>query len=117
VTVEFTVQRPPRAVADEIEQLARAQGSLTALVVPWESSSGRLSMSVTSVKIDGWAIEHTNLGTITLTDAGGGTHVAASVSDDLDQAGNAKLATVFDQFARGIQRHLEQPRAVGTERR
>ena len=53
-----------------IEEYARAQGALTAIVVPWESDATTLSMAVTAVKKDGWAIEHTNLGTIRLTDAG-----------------------------------------------
>ncbi len=38
--------------------------------MPWESDATTLSMAVTAVKSDGWAIEHTNLGTIRLIDAG-----------------------------------------------
>ena len=44
-----------------IEEFARSQGHVTAIVVPWESDATTLSMAVTAVKSDGWAIEHTNL--------------------------------------------------------
>src|SRR5471030_2845160 len=70
VSLTFTAAGSPRVVSRAIEELARSQGHLTAIVVPWESDATTLSMAVTAVKSDGWAIEHTNLGTIRLTDAG-----------------------------------------------
>lgn len=69
-TVTFTVNGSPQVVSRAIEEYARTQGSLSAIVVPWESDEVTLSMAVTAVKTDGWAIEHTNLGTIRLQAAG-----------------------------------------------
>ena len=66
----FTVAGSPQTVSRAIEEYARGEGRVTAIVVPWESDRNTLSMAVTAVKKDGWAIEHTNLGTIRLTDAG-----------------------------------------------
>jgi len=67
-TIEFTATGSPRVVSSAIEQYATGHGSLNAIVVPWESDPVTLSMAVTSVQGEGWAIEHTNLGTIRLTD-------------------------------------------------
>jgi len=54
-------------VSRAIEQYATGHGSLHAIVVPWESDDVTLNMAVTSAKAEGWAIEHTDLGTIRLT--------------------------------------------------
>jgi type II secretory pathway component GspD/PulD (secretin) len=62
--IEFVADGSPKVVSRAIEEFARAQGHVTAIVVPWESDATTLSMAVTAVKSDGWAIEHTNLGTI-----------------------------------------------------
>jgi len=102
----FVAHGSPQSVSDAIERLARAQGHITALVVPWESTPSTLSMAVTSVKIDGWAIEHTNLGTITLTADGDATRVAIAGHPVVDER-RAKLARVLDQFARDVQQRLE----------
>jgi hypothetical protein len=118
--LQFQVQASPKVIAERIEMLARAQGSVTALVVPWESTPSMLSMAVTSVKIDGWAIEHTNLGTITLTADGDSTRVAI-LNQPLDEP-QARLSKVFDQFANDLRQKLsptaQSPRGgdPGTER-
>lgn len=70
--VEFTAAGPARAVAAAIEAYASERRVVSALVVPWESEAGTLRMAVTSMKSDGWAIEHTNLGTVSLADGGDG---------------------------------------------
>ena len=58
-------------------------------------------MAVTAVKSDGWAIEHTNLGTITLTDRASDTHRASPSPPTRRIAPDAaELAAVFDRFAR-----------------
>jgi hypothetical protein len=105
--VDFVVAGAPRQVADAIEQRARALGNVTALVVPWESSATTLSMAVTAVKSDGWAIEHTNLGTITLTADGGATRVAIA-GHDVEHENKVTLTALFDQFARDVQQRLAQ---------
>jgi len=100
--------KTPQQVADAIEQIARAQGSVNALVVPWESTATTLSVAVTAVKIDGWAIEHTNLGTIRLSTDPGGTRVSAA--GDPARAGDT-LAAVFERFAADLRPRLQ----AGTE--
>ena len=107
MATEFTVKGPARVVSRAIEQYAQAQGHVSAIVVPWEGSAGTVSMSVTSVRADGWAIEHTNLGTITLTDLADGQTAVAVTADDPDQADKARLIAVFGRFAEQLQRHFE----------
>jgi hypothetical protein len=68
--VEFTAAGPVRAVAAAIEAYASERRVVSALVVPWESDAVTVRMAVTSMKSDGWAIEHTNLGTVALVDVG-----------------------------------------------
>lgn len=80
--VEFTAQGSARAVASAIESYAADRRVVSALVVPWESDSVTLRMAITSTKSDGWAIEHTNLGTVSLADLGDErTRVAVMVAD------------------------------------
>ena len=103
--MEFTAAGSAQVISRAIEELARAQGHVAALVVPWESTPALLSMAVTSVKIDGWAIEHTNLGTITLTADGDATRVAM-VEHVPAYENQATLTKVFEQFARELQQRL-----------
>ena len=110
VQVEFLATGSARELSREIEAYALAQGNVSALVVPWESSSTALNMAVTAVRGEGWAIEHTNLGTVTLTDHGAAsTRVAVSSADagpDAD-ATRTKLAAIFDAFARQLRTRFE----------
>ena len=105
----FTVAGSARDVSRAIEEYARATGRVGALVVPWESDATTLNIAVTSVKADGWAIEHTDLGTIRVTE--GGTHSATVtiVARDSAAASQPALRAVFDRFAADLQRHLTQP--------
>lgn len=105
--LQFTASGSPSVVSRAIEQYATDQGRLNALVVPWESDRGALSMAVTAVKSDGWAIEHTNLGTIQLTDLGNNLTVVAISAHEPDHADKKKLAALFDAFARQIQSRLQ----------
>jgi hypothetical protein len=103
VRVEFVATGSPRVVSRAIEEFARSQGHVTAIVVPWESDDTTLSMAVTAVKSDGWAIEHTNLGTIRLVDAGPdrtGVAIAAAIPDHPEPQ---TLNAVFDRFVRQVQ--------------
>ena len=104
--IEFVANGSPKVVSRAIEEFARGQGHVTAIVVPWESDATTLSMAVTAVRSDGWAIEHTNLGTITLTADGDATRVAIAGHPVVDER-RAKLARVLDQFARDVQQRLE----------
>jgi hypothetical protein len=105
--MEFTTPGSPKTIADRIEQCAVAQGNVTALVVPWESDRATLSMAVTAVKGDGWAIEHTNLGTITLTAVGDGMTAVSIAAEAPDHPEKQRLAAVFDRFAREVRRTFD----------
>ena len=99
----FIAAGTPRVVSRAIEEFARGQGHVTAIVVPWESEGTTLRMAVTAVKSDGWAIEHTNLGTIRLVDAGQDRTDVAIAAEAPAHAEPEKLAAVFDRFVQQIQ--------------
>lgn len=103
----FTAAGSPRAVSRAIETCAPPDGGVSALVVPWESDGTTLCMAVTAVRKDGWAIEHTNLGTIRLVDAGGETTAVAVAADVSDDTRERNLADVFDRFVRQVRSRLE----------
>ena len=107
--VEFVAAGSPRAVSRAIEACANEQRMVSALVVPWESSAETLSMAVTSAKKDGWAIEHTNLGTIRLSDLGGERTGVAITADDAACPPDGKLTRLFEEFARQIRLRFEAP--------
>jgi hypothetical protein len=101
--VTFTASGSPQVVSRAIEEYARGQGHVSAIVVPWESDGTTLSMAVTAVKSDGWAIEHTNLGTIRLIDAGR-EHTEVAIAAELsDHPEHQKLAGLFERFVRQVQ--------------
>jgi hypothetical protein len=105
--LEFTASGSPRDLSHAIEEFAIGQGSLTAIVVPWESDKVTLSMAVTSVKGEGWAIEHTNLGTIQLTDLGNDMTRVAIALHEPDHAEKKKMMALFEGFARNIKSRLQ----------
>ncbi|MGH9385669.1 MAG: hypothetical protein ACRD2N_15415 [Vicinamibacterales bacterium] len=101
--VEFIATGTPRALSQAIEEDARGRGAVSVLVVPWESDDVTLSMAITLVKSDGWAIEHTNLGTLTLTDLGHNRTQVAVVAHQTDRSEHERIAPVLDAFSRQIQ--------------
>jgi hypothetical protein len=105
--IEFTVAGSPREISRAIEEHAATHGSLNAIVVPWESDSVTLSMAVTSAKADGWAIEHTNLGTVKLTNIGNDTTRVAFAPAEPDHAEKKRLVALFEGFARQVQTRLQ----------
>ena len=105
--VEFVANGSPRVVSRAMEEYARGQGHVTAIVVPWESDDTTLRMAVTAVKSDGWAIEHTNLGTIRLTAAGEEKTSVAIAAEPPDHPDQQKLAAVFEKFARQIESRFQ----------
>ena len=107
--LEFTATGSPRVISRAIEQYATGQASLNAIVVPWESDSVTLSMAVTSAKGDGWAIEHTNLGTIRLTDLGNDLTRVTVAAHELDHVEKQKLAALLDRFAHQLQSKFQTP--------
>jgi hypothetical protein len=113
--VEFTAPGSPTTIAAGIEQCAVAQGNVSALVVPWESDRRTLSMAVTAVKGEGWAIEHTNLGTIQLTDLGGERTRVAIAGAHPDHPETQKLAVLFERFAQQVQKQFQSATHAGQE--
>ena len=105
--IEFTTTGSPPVISRAIEQYATGQGSLHAIVVPWESDDVTLSMAVTSAKAEGWAIEHTNLGTIRLTNLGNDMTRVVIASHEPDHIENQKMLALFNGFARQIQSRLQ----------
>jgi hypothetical protein len=107
--VTFTATGSPDVVSRAIEEYARGEGHVTAIVVPWECDGTTLSMAVTAVKSDGWAIEHTNLGTIRLIDAGQARTRVAIAAEPPDHPEQQSLTAVFARFARQIENrfHIE----------
>jgi hypothetical protein len=105
--LQFAASGSPRDLSRAIEEFAIGQGSLNAIVVPWESDQETLSMAVTSVKGEGWAIEHTNLGTIKLTDIGNDVTRVAIACHELDHSEKKKMMTLFEGFARNLQSRLQ----------
>jgi hypothetical protein len=96
--LEFTVAGSPRGVSRAIEEFAIGQGSLTAIVVPWESDGVTLNMAVTSTQGEGFALEHTNLGTIRLTDLGNDLTRVEIIAHQPDHAEKQKMAALFVRF-------------------
>src|SRR3954469_17377016 len=107
--LEFSTAGSPRAVARAIEDFARAQAHVAAIVVPWESDATALNMAVTAVSGEGWAIEHTNLGTITLTDHGGEVTAVAVAAAARVAHDTPELAAVFERFTRQLHRQFSGP--------
>ena len=104
---EFMTAGSPRTVSGAIEQLAHGQGSLTALIVPWESDRAALSMAVTSTQGEGFALEHTNLGTIRLTDVGNDTTRVEVIADVQHHPEQQKLTKLFSRFSSEIQARFQ----------
>jgi hypothetical protein len=105
--LQFTATGSPIVVSRAIEHYATGQGSLNAIVVPWESDRVTLSMAITSAKGHGWDVQHTNLGTIRLTDLGGDLTRVAIVAHAQDHVESQKLAKLLDGFVHQIQSKLQ----------
>ena len=104
---EFMTAGSPRAVSGAIEQFAIGLGSLTAVVVPWESDKSTLSMAVASTQGEGWALEHTNIGTLRLVDLGNDKTRVEIFSDLKDHAEQQKLANLFARFSSQLQSQFQ----------
>ena len=104
---EFMTPGSPRAVSGAIEQLALGVGSLTAIIVPWESDGTTLCMAVTSTQGEGWALEHTNLGTIRLADQGNETTRVEVLADIENHPENQRLSKLFARFSSELQNRLQ----------
>ena len=97
--LQFTAAGSPTVVSRAIEHYATGLGSLNAIVVPWESDRVTLSMAVTSAKGIGWDVQHTNLGTIKLTDLGNDLTRVAVLAHEQDHAERQKQTALLGGFA------------------
>jgi hypothetical protein len=104
---EFITSGSPRVVSGAVEQLAVGLGSLTAIVVPWESDQKTLTMAVASTQGEGWALEHTNIGTVRLTDMGNETTRVEVLEDFRQNAEQQRLGKLFARFSSEIQSRLQ----------
>ena len=104
---EFVTSGSPRVVSGTIEQLASGVGSLNAVIVPWESDRTTLVIAIASTQGEGHALEHTNLGTVRLTDTGNETTRVEVLADYLDSAEHQKLARLFARFSSELQSRLQ----------
>jgi len=105
--LQFTVPGSPAGVARAIEEFAAGLGSLTAIVVPWESNRATVIMAVTSTQGEGRFLEHTDLGTVRLTDLGNDSTRVAIEPRSLDHAEKQRMAAVFVRFTSQIQTHFQ----------
>jgi hypothetical protein len=121
--VDFTAPGTLRALSAAIEAYAAERRVVTALVVPWESDAAMIRMAVTSSKVDGWAIEHSNLGTISLSDLDGGrVRVTVEAASRDAEAGDSERAATREKqqallvaFARQIERRFGTAAATSPE--
>ncbi|HWZ54759.1 MAG TPA: hypothetical protein VNZ63_01745 [Verrucomicrobiae bacterium] len=104
---EFVTPGSPRALSGTIEQLAVGLGSLSAIVVPWESDRTTLSMAIASTQGEGHALMHTNLGTVRLTDMGNEMTRVEVLADLLSDAEQQRLGKLFARFSSQIQSQLQ----------
>lgn len=104
---EFLTSGSPRALSGTIEQVALGVGSLSAIVVPWESDRTTLSLAITSTQGEGHALVHTNLGTVRLVDAGNETTRVEVLADYLQHPEHQRLAKLFARFSSEIQSRLQ----------
>ncbi len=104
---EFTTSGSPRALSGAIEQLAIGLGSLTAIIVPWESDRTTLCIAVASTQGEGWALEHTNLGTVRLSDLGNEMSRVELMSDLQHHPEQQRLFKLFDRFCNEVQSRLQ----------
>ncbi|HWW85807.1 MAG TPA: hypothetical protein VNZ26_19555 [Vicinamibacterales bacterium] len=110
--LHFLAGGSPKEVAQAIEDHARSLQGLQALVVPWESHGTTLSMAVTSVTGEGWAIEHKNLGTLRLEEVAAGrtqVTVSSALAGSSDASLPRQLLTLFDRFVAQLQSRFQLP--------
>jgi hypothetical protein len=104
---EFLTAGSPRTVSGAIEQLAIGLGSLTAIVVPWESDRNTLCMAITSTQGEGFALEHTNLGTVRLSDLGNETTRVEIIADTHHHAEQQRFGKLFARFSSELQNRFQ----------
>ena len=103
----FTVPGSPREVSRAVEECAVGQGSLSTIVVPWESDRSTVTIAVTSTQGEGFALQHTDLGTIRISDAGGDMTRVEIIAHHPDQGEKKSPAALFVRFANHVQSRFQ----------
>ena len=105
--LEFEIPGSPRDLSRAIEEFATGLGSLTAIVVPWESDRTTVVMTVTATQGEGRFLEHTDLGTVRLTDLGNDSTRVAVEARPLEHAEKQKMAALFVRFTSQLQTRFQ----------
>ena len=105
--LNFTVPGSPREISRAVSDCAVGQGSLSAIVVPWESDRSTVTIAVTATQGEGFALEHTDLGTIRLTDAGADMTRVEIIAHHPDHGEKKSLAAHFIRFANHVQTRFQ----------
>jgi len=105
--LQFTVPGSLREVSRAIEGFAAGLGSLSAVVIPWQSDRTTVVMAVTSTQGEGRFLEHTDLGTVRLQDLGNNSTRVAVEPRAMDHAEKQKMAALFVRFASQIQARFQ----------
>ncbi len=105
--LNFTVPGSPREVSRAIEECAAGQGSLSAIIVPWESGRSTVTIAVTSTQGEGFALQHTDLGTIRLSEAGDDMTRVEIIAHHPNHGEKKSLAAHFVRFANHVQSRFQ----------
>ena len=108
--LNFTVPGSPPEVSRAVEDCAAGLGSLSAIVVPWKSDRSTVIIAVTSTQGEGFALEHTDLGTIRLTEAGSDMTRVEIIAHHPDHGEKKTLAAHFVRFANHVQSRFQVTR-------
>jgi len=105
--LKFTVPGSLGEVSQAIEEFAAGVGSLTAIMVPWLSDRTTVVMAVTSTHGEGRFLEHTDLGTVRLSDLGNHSIRVAIEPRALDHAEKQGMSALFLRFTSQIQTRFQ----------
>lgn len=105
--LQFTLAGSLSGASRAIEQFAAGFGSLAAITVPWSSDCTTIVMAVTATQGEGRFLEHTDLGTVRVTDLGNGSVRVAIEPRPLDHPEKRKMAALFVRFMSEIQTRFQ----------
>jgi len=105
--LNFTVSGSTREISRVVQECAVGQGSLSAIVVPWESDGTTITIAVTSTQGEGFALQHTDLGTIRLSQAAADMTRVEIIAHHPDQGEKKSLAAHFVRFANHLQTRFQ----------
>jgi hypothetical protein len=105
--LNFTVSGSPHEASRAVQECSVGHGSLSAIVVSWESDRSTVTIAVTSTQGEGFALQHTDLGTIRLTEAGRDMTRVDIIAHHPDHGERKSLAAHFIRFANDLQARFQ----------